>query len=134
MINEESGYAYSVGSSGGGTTCGGGLHMIDIREPKQPKFAGCFADNQTGLAGTGYSHDAQCVTYKGPDKRYKGKEICIGSNENCDLDRRRDRQERAEGALARQLPERGVHAPGLADRGSPVLLPGRRGRRGVGHW
>lgn len=82
VINEESGYAYSVGSSAGGTTCGGGLHMIDIREPKQPKFAGCFADNQTGRAGTGYSHDAQCVTYKGPDKRYKGREICIGSNEN----------------------------------------------------
>jgi choice-of-anchor B domain-containing protein len=82
VINEESGYAYSVGSSGGGTTCGGGLHMIDIREPKLPKFAGCFADTKTGRAGTGYSHDAQCVTYKGPDKRFKGHEICIGSNEN----------------------------------------------------
>lgn len=82
VINEDSGYAYSVGSSAGGTTCGGGLHMIDIRQPKLPKFAGCFADNQTGRAGTGYSHDAQCVTYKGPDARYKGREICIGSNEN----------------------------------------------------
>lgn len=82
VINEESGYAYSVGSSAGGTTCGGGLHMIDIRTPKLPKFAGCFADNQTGRAGTGYSHDAQCVTYKGPDARYKSHEICIGSNEN----------------------------------------------------
>jgi len=82
VINEESGFAYSVGSSAGGTTCGGGLHMIDIHEPKQPKFAGCFADNGTGRAGTGYSHDAQCVTYKGPDSRYKGHEICIGSNEN----------------------------------------------------
>ena len=81
VINEESGYAYSVGASAGGTTCGGGLHMIDIREPKLPKFAGCFQDNQTGRAGTGYSHDAQCVTYKGPDKRYKGREICVGSNE-----------------------------------------------------
>lgn len=83
VINEESGYAYAVGSSAGGTTCGGGLHMIDIREPKLPKFAGCFADNQTGRANTGYSHDAQCVTYKGPDKRYKGREICIGSNETA---------------------------------------------------
>ena len=82
VINEESGFAYSVGSSGGGTTCGGGLHMIDIREPKQPKFAGCFADTSTGRAGTGYSHDAQCVTYRGPDKRYRNREICVGSNEN----------------------------------------------------
>jgi choice-of-anchor B domain-containing protein len=82
VINEESGFAYSVGSSAGGTTCGGGLHMIDIREPKAPKFVGCFADTETGRAGTGYSHDAQCVTYRGPDARYKGHEICIGSNEN----------------------------------------------------
>jgi choice-of-anchor B domain-containing protein len=82
VINEESGFAYSVGSSGGGTTCGGGLHMIDIHDMKAPKFAGCFADNETGRAGTGYSHDAQCVTYHGPDRRYDGHEICIGSNEN----------------------------------------------------
>jgi choice-of-anchor B domain-containing protein len=81
VINEESGFAYSVGSSGGGETCGGGLHMIDIRDPKQPTFAGCFADEGTGRRGTGYSHDAQCVTYKGPDADYKGHEICIGSNE-----------------------------------------------------
>jgi choice-of-anchor B domain-containing protein len=65
----------------GGETCGGGLHMIDIREPKNPKFAGCFADTQTGSARTGYSHDAQCVTYRGPDRDYQGREICIGSNE-----------------------------------------------------
>ncbi len=83
VINEDSGFAYSVGSSGGGTTCGGGLHMIDVREPKKPTFAGCFSDAGTGRAGTGYSHDAQCVNYKGPDARYKGHEICIGSNETA---------------------------------------------------
>jgi choice-of-anchor B domain-containing protein len=81
VINEESGFAYPVGSSGGGNTCGGGLHMIDIKEPKKPKFVGCFADTETGRQRTGYIHDAQCVNYKGPDKRYKGHEICIGSNE-----------------------------------------------------
>ena len=81
VINEESGFAYPVGSSGGGNTCGGGLHMIDIHEPKNPKFVGCFADTETGRQRTGYIHDAQCVNYKGPDKRYKGHEICIGSNE-----------------------------------------------------
>jgi choice-of-anchor B domain-containing protein len=83
VINEESGFAYAVGASAGGETCGGGLHMIDIREPKNPKFAGCFADPQTGRRGTGYSHDAQCVIYKGPDQRYSGREICLGSNENA---------------------------------------------------
>jgi choice-of-anchor B domain-containing protein len=82
VINEESGFAYPVGASGGGTTCGGGLHMVDIREPKKPTFVGCFSDASTGRAGTGYSHDAQCITYKGPDTRYSGHEICVGSNEN----------------------------------------------------
>jgi choice-of-anchor B domain-containing protein len=83
VINEESGFAYAVGASAGGETCGGGLHMIDIRNPANPTFAGCFADPQTGRASTGYSHDAQCVTYRGPDTRYRGREICIGSNETA---------------------------------------------------
>jgi choice-of-anchor B domain-containing protein len=83
VINEESGFAYSVGSSGGGTTCSGGLHMIDIREPKSPKFAGCFAHTGTGRSGGGYTHDAQCVTYRGPDSRYTGKEICVSANETA---------------------------------------------------
>ncbi|HUF49344.1 MAG TPA: choice-of-anchor B family protein [Longimicrobiales bacterium] len=83
VINEESGTAYAVGSNSGGDTCGGGLHMIDIREPKRPGFMGCFADPRTGNAGTGYSHDAQCVTYSGPDTKYAGREICFGSNETA---------------------------------------------------
>ncbi len=81
VINEESGYAYAVGSSSGGETCGGGLHMIDIRDPDHPKFAGCFSDPQTGRSSTGYTHDAQCVMYHGPDRDYQGREICLGSNE-----------------------------------------------------
>jgi choice-of-anchor B domain-containing protein len=83
VINEETGFGYSVGSSAGGTTCGGGLHMIDLRDPKNPTFAGCFSDGQTGRRGTGYSHDAQCVVYHGPDEDYRGQEICIGSNETA---------------------------------------------------
>jgi choice-of-anchor B domain-containing protein len=83
VANEESGFVYVVGGSGGGETCGGGHHMIDVREPKKPKFAGCFGDDKTGRAGTGYSHDSQCVMYRGPDTRYTGKEICIGSNETA---------------------------------------------------
>ena len=80
-INEASGFAYVVGAGSGGTTCGGGLHMIDITTPTSPTFAGCFADASTGRRGTGYSHDAQCVNYNGPDTEHAGKEICIGSNE-----------------------------------------------------
>jgi choice-of-anchor B domain-containing protein len=83
VINEDTGFGYSVGSSAGGTTCGGGLHMIDLRDPKNPAFAGCFADGETGRRGTGYSHDAQCVVYHGPDTDYTGQEICVGSNETA---------------------------------------------------
>ena len=83
VIDTSTGFAYSVGSGSGGETCGGGLHMIDIRNPTQPKFAGCYANPNTGRAGTGYTHDAQCVIYKGPDKRYTGREICLGANETA---------------------------------------------------
>lgn len=83
VINEDTGFAYAVGSSMGGETCGGGLHMIDVRDPTNPTFAGCFSDSNTGNAGTGYSHDAQCITYAGPDDEYRGHEICFGSNETA---------------------------------------------------
>jgi choice-of-anchor B domain-containing protein len=83
VINKDTGFAYAVGSSGGGQTCGGGLHMVNIQDPKNPTFAGCFADPSTGRSGTGYTHDAQCVTYEGPDKEYQGEEICVGANETA---------------------------------------------------
>ena len=77
VINEETGFAFAVGADGGVGTCNeGGLHIIDIREPANPQFAGCFD-------GDGYTHDAQCVVYRGPDERYIGKEICFSSNEDA---------------------------------------------------
>lgn len=83
VINTETGFAYSVGGNGGSETCGGGLHMIDIRTPTNPRFAGCFADESTGGLRTGYTHDATCVVYRGPDTVHQGKEICFGSNETA---------------------------------------------------
>ena len=83
VINEESGFGYVVGASGGGETCGGGLHMLDLHQPKNPTFVGCHADGVTGRAGTGYSHDAQCLMYRGPDADYAGHEICVGANETA---------------------------------------------------
>ena len=71
-INGETGFAYLVGSSGP-ESCGGGLHMIDIRDPLNPQFAGCFRDER----GT---HDVQCAVYRGPDERYQGREICLKAN------------------------------------------------------
>ncbi|MBC8089832.1 MAG: choice-of-anchor B family protein [Phycisphaerae bacterium] len=80
-VNEASGYAYAVGTASGGERCGGGSLMINMKNPLKPEFAGCFADAGTGRAKTGYTHDILCVMYKGPDKRYTGHEICMGSNE-----------------------------------------------------
>src|SRR5690606_17674039 len=55
--------------------CAGGLHMVDLKDPAQPAFAGCFAQD-------GYTHDVHCVVYAGPDAAYAGREICVASNEN----------------------------------------------------
>lgn len=70
-INEASGFAFLAG----GDDCNGGLHMVDIRNPKSPSFAGCFSAD-------GYTHDVQCLTYSGPDEEHHGKEICFASNED----------------------------------------------------
>ncbi len=83
VINEQTGFAYTVGNSGGGNTCGGALHMIDVRDPKTPTFAGCYGDPATGTASTGYTHDAQCVEYHGPDEDYQGREICFNASETA---------------------------------------------------
>jgi choice-of-anchor B domain-containing protein len=70
-INEDSGYAYAVGTS----TCSGGLHMINIQNPLSLVNAGCVSSD-------GYTHDTQCVNYIGPDLDYQGAEICFSSNED----------------------------------------------------
>ena len=71
VINEDSGFAYAVGTN----DCAGGLHMINIQNPASPASAGCFSAD-------GYTHDAQCVNYSGPDSAHQGKEICFNSNED----------------------------------------------------
>jgi len=70
-IDEATGFAFVVGSE----TCRGGLHMVDLSKPGRPKFAGCFADD-------GYTHDAQCLVYRGPDGEHRGDEICFAYNED----------------------------------------------------
>ncbi|MDT8341241.1 MAG: choice-of-anchor B family protein [Longimicrobiales bacterium] len=82
VVNEETGFAYTVGNSGGGQPCGS-LHMIDMRDPGNPTFAGCYTDPSVGLSSTGGTHDAQCVLYRGPDPDYRGREICIAFSETA---------------------------------------------------
>ena len=71
VINESSGFAYGVGTD----TCNGGLAMVNIQDLSRPTDAGCYSAD-------GYTHDAQCVIYNGPDTDYQGKEICFNSNED----------------------------------------------------
>jgi len=68
-INEDTGFGYVIGTS----TCAGGLHMVDLSDPNEPQFAGCFQEH-------GYIHDTQCVVYTGPDAEHRGREICFSSN------------------------------------------------------
>jgi choice-of-anchor B domain-containing protein len=71
VVNEDSGFLYAVGTK----TCRGGLHVVDIQDPADPQFVGCFDED-------GYTHDAECVIYKGPDTEYTGHEICFNYNED----------------------------------------------------
>lgn len=70
-MNEDTGYLYAVGSY----TCSSGLHIVDVRDPANPQFVGCYGED-------GYVHDAQCVVYSGLDADYQGREICFCYNEN----------------------------------------------------
>ncbi|MCI0436347.1 MAG: choice-of-anchor B family protein [Gemmatimonadetes bacterium] len=74
-------FLYIVGANGGGETCGGGLHVVDASDPLSPTFAGCYND-RAGANSRGYTHDAQCIEYNGSDTRYRGRQICVGSNES----------------------------------------------------
>jgi choice-of-anchor B domain-containing protein len=83
-INTDSGFAYLVGTN----TCSngtesGGLHMVDIRRPQSPTFAGCATAELPAAPVNNYVHDSQCVNYRGPDRDYRGREICFGSNEQA---------------------------------------------------
>ncbi len=80
VVDSASGFLYVVGSNSGGETCGGGLHMVDARTPTQLRFVGCYND-RAGANTRGYTHDAQCLTYRGPDVKHRGRQICVGSNE-----------------------------------------------------
>ncbi len=75
VVNEDSGFAFAVGSRQGAQQCNSGLHMINMQNPLVPTFAGCFSAD-------GYTHDAQCITYDGPDSNYSGREVCFAANED----------------------------------------------------
>ena len=85
-INEETARAYVVGTD----QSSAGLHILDVSEPTEPTFIGEFAQD-------GYTHDTECVVYRGPDADYNGagadralgteddvdpRELCFAANED----------------------------------------------------
>lgn len=74
VINEASGFAYPVGTNRD-DQFNGGAHFLNLQNPLSPTLAGGWGVN-------GYTHDAQVVTYNGPDDNYLGSEIFVGANED----------------------------------------------------
>lgn len=76
VINEDKAIAYLVGclDPSNQRIFSGGPIFVDISNPTNPTKINHYANE-------GYSHDAQVVTYNGPDTEHAGKEIYIGSNE-----------------------------------------------------
>ena len=67
VINETSGFAYPVGTNRD-DQFNGGVHFLNLENPIVPALAGGWGLN-------GYTHDAQVITYNGPDANYLGSEI-----------------------------------------------------------
>lgn len=75
-INEATGYLYAFRSD----SCNAAIHMVDLQDPANPTFAGCFDEGDAPLS------DAECVIYSGPDTDYTGQEICFtGSDDNVSI-------------------------------------------------
>ena len=74
-VNEESNWMVAVGAQPRNDKCAGGLIYIDLTDPSNPTSGGCAGQDA-------YVHDAECLVYRGPDKRYVGKDICYGYNED----------------------------------------------------
>lgn len=78
-INEQSGFAYIVGSN----QASGGLHMVDLKGTAEAPMIPVAAGN---YGADGYTHDVQVVNYTGPDPTFAGREIAFASNGSFSAD------------------------------------------------
>ncbi|KAK4225365.1 hypothetical protein QBC38DRAFT_483093 [Podospora fimiseda] len=74
--NEERNYGVATGFQPRNSTYKAGLLFFDLTDPSNPKTLG-------GSGADGYVHDVQCLVYRGPDRKYVGKDICYGYNEDA---------------------------------------------------
>lgn len=75
VVDEENNYGVAVGARPRDVDCLSGLVFFDLSDPSNPTRLGCNGED-------GYVHDAQCLTYRGPDEKYQGRQICYGYNED----------------------------------------------------
>lgn len=75
VINEETDFIYSVGAQPRTDKCKSGPIFINVTDIANPVRTGCAPQD-------GYTHDAQCLIYRGPHTKYVGHEICYGYNED----------------------------------------------------
>ncbi len=71
-IHEPTGVLYACGTN----TFSGGLHAVDISNPLSPQILGGFSED-------GYTHEAQVITYNGPDEDYQNEIIVFCYNGNA---------------------------------------------------
>ena len=72
VINEDTAMAYLVGCR---SANGGGPILLDLTNRLNPVAVSQYTTD-------GYTHDAQVVTYNGPDTDYTGQQIMVASNED----------------------------------------------------
>ncbi|KAJ7290276.1 hypothetical protein C8J57DRAFT_1045529 [Mycena rebaudengoi] len=75
VAHAEKNLIVAVGALPRTDVCGAGLIFINVTDPANPTTAGCAGED-------GYVHDAQCLTYYGPDVAYNGSDICYSFNED----------------------------------------------------
>ncbi|KJZ73961.1 hypothetical protein HIM_06629 [Hirsutella minnesotensis 3608] len=77
IADPETNTIFAVGATPGAAcnNSNSGLIMLDVKDPSKPQLLGCAGDD-------GYVHDAQCMVYRGIDKRYENHHICIAFDES----------------------------------------------------
>jgi len=75
VAHESKNLIVAVGSVPRNDTCKSGLIFVDVTDPANPQSAGC-------ASADGYVHDAQCLTYYGPQSEFVGTDVCYSFNEN----------------------------------------------------
>ena len=134
VINEDSGFAYAVGSSAGGTTCGGGLHMIDIRETEEAEVRRLLRGRADRPRRHGLLARRAVRDLQGPGQALQGPRDLHRLERERAQPRRRHRQERRPRRISRaSYPNVAYTHQGWLTEDHRYFYLDDEGRRGRGH-